>query len=127
MAYIEKNPNPRGARVGDCVVRALSIASGKDWERVYIELAIHGFTMGDMPTSNAVWGSYLADSGYSRYAIPNTCPACYTVSDFCADNPHGTFILGTGSHAVAVIDGDYYDAWDSGDEVPIFFWRKEEK
>ena len=29
------------------------------------------------------------------------------------------------SNAVGVIDGDYYDTWDSGNEIPIFYWRKE--
>ena len=54
-----------------------------------------------------------------------TIPYCYTVKDFCKDHPQGVFVLGTGTHAVAVIDGDYYDAWDSGNKVPLFYWRKE--
>ena len=33
------------------------------------------------------------------------------------------YLIGTGSHAVAVIDGDYYDSWDSGNEIPAYFWR----
>jgi len=37
--------------------------------------------------------------------------------------PKGTYIIGTGSHAVAIINGDYYDSWDSGDEIPSFFFR----
>ena len=32
-------------------------------------------------------------------------------------------IIGTGKHAVAIIDGNYYDSWDSGNEIPSFFWR----
>ena len=57
--------------------------------------------------------------------IPNTCPDCYTIADFCNDHPYGTYILATGTHVVAVIDGDYYDTWDSGNEIPIFYWQKE--
>jgi hypothetical protein len=34
-------------------------------------------------------------------------------------------MLATGTHVVAVIDGNYYDTWDSGDEVPIALWKKE--
>ena len=26
---------------------------------------------------------------------------------------------------VALIDGDWWDAWDSGDEVPVYYWQKE--
>ena len=58
-----------------------------------------------MPSANNVWGSYLRDIGYKRYIIPNTCPDCYTVRDFCIEHAHGRYILATGSHVVAVVDG----------------------
>jgi hypothetical protein len=48
------------------------------------------------------------------------------VEDFCRDNPEGTYVLGTGSHAIAVIDGNYYDAWDSGREQPMYYYRKDD-
>lgn len=37
--------------------------------------------------------------------------------------PRGVYIIGTGSHAVCVIDGNFYDSWNSGSEVVTFFWR----
>lgn len=83
--------------------------------------------MKDMPSSNAIWGAYLHSKGFEREIIPNTCPDCYTVSDFCQDFPSGAYILGTGNHVVSVIDGDYYDTWDSGNETPIYFYHKQEK
>jgi hypothetical protein len=80
-----------------------------------------------MPHANVVWGEYLYKQGFRKGAIPDTCPNCYTVRAFCADNPIGTFLLATGSHVIAVIDGNYYDTWDSGNEVPIYYWRKENR
>mgnify|MGYP007038282472 FL=1 len=62
--------------------------------------------------------------GYTMKPIPDTCPDCYTVREFCKDHPMGTYVLGTGSHVVAVRDGNYFDTWNSGDEVPIIYWRK---
>ncbi len=123
MAFLMLNPNPKNARVGDCVIRALSIATRRSWEDIYTALAVYGFMLCDMPSSNAVWGAYLKDQGYERNVVIDTCPDCYTVKDFCRDNPSGTFILGTGTHAVAVVNGNYCDTWDSGDEVPIYYWR----
>ena len=82
--------------------------------------------MHDMPSSNAVWGSFLQKIGYVRKIIPNTCPECYTVKEFCMDNSRGKFLLATGTHVIAVINGNYYDTWDSGNEIPIYYWRKGE-
>lgn len=83
--------------------------------------------MYDMPSSNAVWSAYLKSGGYTKNIIPSTCPDCYTVKQFCEDNPRGDFLLATGTHVVAVKDGNYYDTWDSGDEVPAFYFSKEAK
>lgn len=83
--------------------------------------------MHDMPSSNAVWGSYLRGQGYHRESIPNSCPDCYTITQFCNDHRYGSYILATGTHVVAVVNGDYYDAWDSGNEVPVYYWTKENR
>ena len=124
--YSELNINPEKRLVGDCVVRAIGVVTDKDWDDVYLDLALQkGFVMKQMPSENNVWGSYLHDLGFKRHVIEDTCPDCYTVRDFCIDNPVGTFLLATGSHVIAIVDGDYYDTWDSGDEVPIYYWRKE--
>lgn len=120
------NPNPRGKIAGDCVIRAISKATGKSWRSVYRELCAVGSELGDMPSANPVWGAYLRQLGFERHTVPNTCPDCYTVRDFCDEHPYGTYILATGSHAVAVVDGDYYDIWDSGDEMPTYLFLMEE-
>lgn len=120
------NPNPQGKKVGDCVVRAITKATHKTWVQTFAAICVQGLMMGDMPSSNAVWGSYLYDQGFDRYIIPDTCPDCYTVRDFCQDHPYGEYVLATGSHVVAVQDGNYYDTWDSGDESPLFYWQKGE-
>lgn len=120
------NPNPYGSRVGDCVVRAVSKVMNKNWPDAYMDLCLVGLTAGDMPSSNAVWGKYLRSKGFEKHIIPDSCPVCMTVKEFLADHK-GTYVLCTGSHAVAAVGGDYYDSWDSGDEVPLFYWEKGEE
>lgn len=126
MGYIEYNPNPEGKRTDDCVVRAISKVMGYDWEKTYADLSVSGMQNHDLWNKNYVWINYLRKSGFNRAIIPNTCPDCYTIEQFCNDHPRGTYVLGTGTHVVAAVDGDYYDTWDSGQEVPIFYmWRGE--
>ena len=116
--WIEFNNNPVDRRVGDCAVRAVSVALNISWEEAYTLIADAGFEMGDMPSSNSVWGAVLRMHGFYREGLPNFCPDCYTVEDFARDNPVGTYVLGTGTHVVTVVDGDWYDTWNSGNEVP---------
>lgn len=122
--FVFCNPNPEKNLVGDCVIRAISIALNQDWQTTFLGVTVKGFELYDMPSSNNVWGAYLEEKGFERLSILNTCPNCYTIKDFCKDNPKGIYIIGTGSHAVAIIDGNYYDTWDSGDEVPIYFFER---
>lgn len=124
--WIEFNPSPTGRRVGDCAVRAVAKALDVDWEKSYMMLVTNGFGMGDMPSSDSVWGSVLRQHGFYREAIPNTCPDCYTARDFCKYNPKGVYVLGFGGHVATVVDGNLYDSWDSSDEIPIYVWYRKE-
>lgn len=123
--YSFVNPNPKDKKVGDCTVRAIALATDQTWEDVYLDLCLKGYTMCDMPSSNDVWGSYLLDKGWKYHRLQDTCPFCYTIENFCNDNPKGIFIVATGTHVVCVKDGMYHDAWDSGDKVPLFYFSKE--
>ena len=125
--WIHYNPNPTGRSVGDCAIRALAKALDTDWEHAYGLVIINGYVMGDMPSSDSVWGAVLRQNGFYRKSIPDTCPECYTVEDFCHDNPEGVFVLGFGGHAATVVDGDLYDSWDSSRESPQFVWYRKEK
>lgn len=123
--YRYYNPNPCGKAVGDCVIRAVSRLENLTWEQSFISICVFAYVHCDMPSSNAVWASYLRSRGYRQYSLPSNCPLCYTVADFCREHPVGSFLVGTGTHVVAVIDGDYYDAWDSGNEVIDRYFTRE--
>lgn len=124
--WIYGNPNPYGKHVGDCTVRAIANATGQGWYETYFALCLQGAIMCDMPSSNAVTTAYLKRIGFRRRTIPDNCPECYCVEDFCADHPNGTFVIGTGSHLLAVIDGKYCDSWESGRETPVYYFEKME-
>lgn len=121
--WVKCNPNPLGKEVPDCVVRAIAIATDKTWHKVYNAVCDEGGIECNMPSVNAVWGKYLYRLDFEPFILPQACPQCVTVRAFCRMYPRGIYIIGTGNHAVAVIDGDYYDSWDSGNEAPSYFWR----
>jgi hypothetical protein len=123
--WIEYLNNPLGLRVGDCVIRAISKALNQSWEKTYIDLCVQGFMLGDLPSSNAVWSSFLRHKGFKRRTIED-CPDCYSIDDFCKEHPFGTYVIGTGSHAVCVENGNVYDAWDSRQETPVYYFEKGE-
>ena len=124
--YRNLNINPLHKKADDCTVRAIATVLNERWEDVYTDLCLEGLRFYDMPSANHVWGSYLKKRGYRRRIIPDSCPQCYTVNEFAEDHPHGCYVLALHGHVVPVIDGDYYDTWDSGDKIPVYYWEKGE-
>jgi hypothetical protein len=120
--WIKANPNPKGKIATDCVIRAISICMNRGWYEVFDRLCKVARKDCDMPSNDGVWGHLLYICGMEPFLLPK-CPTCITLREFCAMYPRGHYIVGTGNHAVAVIDGDYYDSWDSGNEILSFFWR----
>lgn len=121
--YIHFNGNPCRRNNGDCVIRAISIATGKHWYQIYAGLCVQGRFSCGWGNFNEVWSDYLMYLGFSRHGLPYDND--YTVSDFANDHPYGTYIIGTGQHAVAVIDGNIIDSWDSSQEIPRYYFTKE--
>lgn len=126
MSWVHYNPNPAKNEVGDCTIRALTLALEETWDNTYLLVSAKAFEMKDMPSSNPVWAAVLRQNGFKRYVIPNECPDCYTIEEFCRDHPRGLYVLATGTHVVTVMDGNYWDTWDSGKKVPIYYFTKEE-
>lgn len=123
--YIPLNMNPESNDDSDCTIRAICLLLDKSWDEVYLGVCAEGFNMKRMPINDKVWGSYLFKEGCKRYRIPDTCPMCYTVNDFAIDHPKGQYLVKVDSHVVAVVNGHYYDTWNSGDQIALYFWRKE--
>ena len=124
MAWAFYNPNPWRLSTDDCAPRALSAVFGISWGDAYDLLYENGKEMGLMQNNKAVLWAILKKAGFRREALPDQCPDCYTVADFAADHPRGVYVVATDSHIIAIVGGDWIDAWDSGSEVPLFYWFK---
>ena len=124
--WIYCNPNPCRTEEPDCVVRAISVATGQSWRRTHWELCLMSHVKCTMPSVNWLWERYLKKRGFEKFLLPESCPECVTVREFARRYPEGVYVIGTGSHAVCVMDGNWFDTWDSGDETPTYFFRKAE-
>ena len=122
--WIYANPNPCRQEEPDCVVRAIAIATDQSWKKVHRDLCMLSCERCTMPSVNWLWGLYLEKCGYEKSIPHEKCPECMTVREFCRIYPEGTYVIGTGTHAVAVINGNYWDIWNSGDETVSYFYRK---
>lgn len=121
-ARIRYNANSRGASVGDCVKRSLTIAYSMDYDQVASELnRINraGYHYEEGYSKPAVFNKFLAARGDRFVKLPRD-QYC-TVVDFCNSHPTGVYLILVGkdavggtTHMVAVVNGDYYDSWESG-------------
>lgn len=123
--YIKYQPNPQNRKTDDCVIRALTKALGVDWDTASIYAIVQQIRDSDIYVKNYVWGNLLLRNGFTKHHLPDTCSDCYNIKDFCEDHKVGMYVLGTGDHVVTVVDGDYYDSFDSGEMIPIVYYRKE--
>lgn len=117
-------PNPFNISTSDCTVRAVCAVTGLDWRTAHRILCELSGELGEMPDRNRSWWAFLRAIGFTQFRLIDTCPDCYTVADFARDHPHGRYILGPHEHAVAVIDGDWWDSWDSGGTVPTYYFEE---
>ena len=132
------NANSRNRHTGDCVVRSISLAYGKDYDETHKELLSFAH---DMEADNyyyvSVFSRYLSTLGHKGQmgteAFYSLCGHSkqiepVTIEDFCKDNPTGTYILlngkkpGGSGHLACVIDGNLYDSWDSSKQYVTRVW-----
>ena len=122
--WVYYNPNPKEMKVGDCAVRACCKATYSTWNQVFADLVEIAYRRKDVLSANAVWGEYLNRNGYVRHEVETYMTERSTVNDFCKTHPYGTYVLGLDGHVVAVEDGKYFDTWDSGDRIPLYYWER---
>ena len=124
--YVYFNPNPARRVTSDCVIRAVCKLMDIDWDTAFLKLSYIAFIKKDSIEKGHVWGDFLKLNGYRRGHIPDSCPDCYTVENFCVDHPKGRYLLRidgmVSGHVVTVVDGDYYDTWESGGETVEYFY-----
>ena len=102
---------------GDCVCRAIAIATEQDYKKVYDELAaLNKKRSGKKSARNGVnrkdIRAYMADLGWEWHPTMGIGTGCKVHLD--ADElPSGRIVCSLSRHLVAVIDGVLHDTYDS--------------
>lgn len=110
------NANALGNSVNDCVVRAISKAEGKSWDKTYQELSYIARMKGILLDDVEFVEHYL-DKRYKR-----TCHYSKTVGEFAKEHTKGTYLVTMQGHITVVIDGIIYDTFDCSNKRMWCAW-----
>lgn len=126
--YFQPNKKDLKDKVGDCQIRALAKALDKTWVEVF-----------DLVTpicrEQQVMDIFSCDLGKTKEAIEKLGFTYHGISNkkgtkrptvdlFAKDHPEGTYVVTVAHHVVAVVDGTYYDTWDSGYKSMYGYYEK---
>ncbi len=125
--YYQPNKLDLKDKYGDCTIRALSKALGLSWLDTYlvtVPLCIKYQTPNIFNLPNKLEVEAMESIGFEYHGVSNRKGVKRpTVKQFAKDHPQGIYIANVANHEVAVVDGKYYDTWDSGNK-PMYGWYK---
>lgn len=122
LTYQYTNPHPNEIRsLADCVYRAISIATGKDWLTVYDELTTLGREHLMPPNDNKLYAIYLDKIGTRLDVKVNN--KRLTGADVAKWNDGNTYIIRTAHHLAAIKDGKVRDTWNSSHKSGYIIWK----
>lgn len=112
--YTFMNPHPKGCLVGDCVKRALTIATGEDYREVSRQLnRIKRELNADKFNSDEVWWEFVNRRGYKAETYQAVKGQKRMNGErFCESHSKGRYILVMAGHLSCCINGVIYDTWD---------------
>ena len=127
MAFIKYNANPKDRIIGDCVIRALSKATGKSWDEVYDELYIIGKKKKRMMNDPKVYKVFLENNNFTLSpARRNEYGKMISVEEFSKDVDADTmYVIHTRKHLTVVFNSDIYDTWDTSSQRAGKFYFKQ--
>lgn len=136
------NANPKGKVTTDCVIRAISTALEQSYEQTIMEMAALSVKTGYMLNENKGMDKYLKSKGWVKCKQPKKKDGTkYTGKEFCRRLMHpiyseelelacGDYDINRvvanigGHHTVAIMSGQIWDIWNSGDGSIGVVWVK---
>lgn len=130
------NANPKKRYTGDCRIRAISTATGIDYNEIVLKLAYIQIETGYDQCTNQGIDILMDRLGWKKQKQPRKKDGTkYTGKEFCKVQQRGVSENGIvisprvfcnigGHHEVAIIDGRVWDTWDSTEGCIGNYWIK---
>lgn len=122
--YYQPNKKDLKDEYYDCVIRAFTKALNMEWLEVFDELHPLSRELQIPYNCRPCYEKYLEQKGLKYTGISNKKGTKRpTVDEFAKTHKTGTYILRVAHHLVTVVDGIYYDTWDSGRKSMYGYWE----
>lgn len=123
------NVNPKNKKTGDCVIRALVGASGKDYYQVSDELYELSKKTGHTMFSKQTYEKWLETNGFVKHKQPRKPDGTkYTVreiKELVGQNTNA--VISMANHLSCYVDGHIEDTWDCRYKtIGNYYTRKKE-
>jgi hypothetical protein len=121
--FVYQNPHPQNKNVGDCVKRAITIATSMDYKTVQLRLNRYKkITRSYDFNEDKNWVPFVEKelgakklSGYHNIKI----------GDFAKLNLKGKYIIRCRGHVTCIINGKVYDTWNCSFKAINRIWMVE--
>ena len=127
--YEYTNVNPRNRICGDCVIRAIALATGQSWEQTVREMTELGIKKSLLLNDVDLYPLYLEQKGFIQRPEPRDVNnRKLTVKEWLIQREGysiKTIVANVGSHHVTAIkDGKVRDVWNSSNQTMHKYWVK---
>lgn len=130
--YEYTNVNPKNKLGGDCVVRAIALATGQTWEQTVRELTELGIKHGFVLNDNHVWIKYLESKGFVKANEPRdirnrkmSVREWMKAEQIYKGNQKTVVVAITqGHHVTCIKSGRIRDIWNTENMTMHRFWYK---
>lgn len=111
------NANPNNRHIDDCVIRSISVLTGRSWNEIFDELSYLASYDGYMFDNVPFVEDYL-DDRYMR-----ECHYSKTVGEFAKEYPYGRYAITMDGHITALVDGVLIDTFDPSNRIMRCAWK----
>ena len=125
--YKYHNVNPKGYITGDCVERAITLATGLSYEDVVMGLAKTQCEI--FRSGGELYPVYLNKLGWVKNKQPRKRNGKkYTIDEFCEQvaQPNKSYVVSCANHLTCVVNKKINDIWDCGHKCVGNYWSIEE-